>query len=393
MIDVAIAGGGVAGLAAAAAFGSAGFSVLAVDPAPPVTEADAPGADLRTTAFLQPAQALLVRAGLWDRLAPHAAALAVMRIAEAAEDGTLGPAQDFVAAELGGAPFGWNLPNWRIRACALARLAELPGVTFRAGVAARSLLARDGEVRLGLSSGETVAARLLIAADGRDSAMRRALGIGVRRTGYGQTALSFAVTHPLPHRGVSTEIHRDGGPFTLVPLPDHGGLPASAVVWMDRASEAARRLALPAAAFEAEASLRSCHVLGPLRLVTGRTAWPMLTQVATRLTGQRVALVAEAAHVVPPIGAQGLNMSLADVATLLDVAEKDPAGLGGAAMLDAYARRRHPEILLRAGGVDLLNRASIAGGPAWQRLRGGAAAALHGAAPVRHGLMRLGMGV
>jgi 2-octaprenyl-6-methoxyphenol hydroxylase len=64
--------------------------------------------------------------------------------------------------------------------------------------------------------------------------MRRALGIGVRTTRYGQKALAFAVTHPEPHRNVSTEIHRSGGPFTLVPLPDREGKPASAVVWMER---------------------------------------------------------------------------------------------------------------------------------------------------------------
>jgi 2-octaprenyl-6-methoxyphenol hydroxylase len=390
--DILVSGGGVAGLTAAAAFGAAGFRVTVVDPQPPVTAADAPGADLRTTAILQPGRALMQEAGLWDLLDGEAAPLSVMRIAEAGADGRLALMRDFRADDLAQAAFGWNLPNWLLRQALVARLAQLPEVDFRPGFGTRSLVARDREVRVLLTDGSTVAARMLVAADGRDSPVRQALGIGVRTTRYGQTALSFSVTHPVPHDGVSTEIHRDGGPFTLVPLPDRGGVPCSAVVWMDRAAEAARRLALPPAEFAAEATERSCHAFGPLALAGGRAAWPIVTQVATALTGPRTALVAEAAHVMPPIGAQGLNTSLADIACLLRLACADRDGLGDAAMLAAYARRRHPEVIARAAGVDALNRASIAGGGAWREVRGRVMAMMHDLAPVRRGLMRLGMG-
>lgn len=392
-VDVLISGGGVAGLTAAAAFGSAGFSVVVVDPTPPVTAADAPGADLRTTAFLQPARELLSRSGLWDRIEPEGAPLEVMRIAEAGDDGTLAAVRDFRARDISDLPFGWNFPNWLLRRELVARLSDLPGVDFRPREATSQVVTRESEVRVRLASGAQVAARLLIAADGRDSPVRQAVGLPVRTTRYGQTALSFAVTHPLPHQGVSTEIHRDGGPFTLVPLPDRGGLPASAVVWMERAAEAERLLSLSSEAFSAEASSRSCHTLGPLALASARQAWPMMAQAALRLVGERTALVAEAAHVVPPIGAQGLNMSLADIAALLDLAVSDRDGLGSPAMLARYERRRLPDILARVGGIDVLNRASIAGGPAWRAVRARAMSALHDVAPLRHGLMRLGMGV
>lgn len=391
--DILVSGGGVAGLAAAAAFGSAGFRVLVVDPALPVTEAGAPGADLRTTALLQPARALLDRAGLWARLAPEAAALSVMRIAEAGDDGQIARQRDFRAEDISEEPFGWNLPNWLLRREMVARLGELPGVEFRPGVATRGVVTREGEARVTLSDGARVATRLLLAADGRDSPVRRALGIAVTTTRYGQTALSFAVTHPVPHQGVSTEIHRSGGPFTLVPLRDRGGVPASAVVWMEGAAEAARLLALPADEFAAEATARSCHVLGPLVLASPRQGWPMMTQLAHRLTAERSALVAEAAHVVPPIGAQGLNMSLADIAMLVDLAGADPGALGARAMLDAYARRRMPDLVLRTRGIDLLNRASMARAPVLRALRGQAMGLLHDVAPLRQGLMRLGMGL
>ena len=391
-IDILISGGGVAGLTAAAAFGTAGFSVLCVDPTPPVTSESAEGADLRTTAFLQPALKVLDAAGLWPRLAPFAAPLQIMRIIAAG-----GAAQkprlikDFDAADLSDLPFGWNLPNWLLRREMVARLDELPNVTFRPGTATTELLTRTSEARVTLSDGTLVRARLVIAADGRASTMRQALGIPVRTLRYGQKALSFAVTHKIPHHNISTEIHRSGGPFTLVPLPDRDGMPCSAVVWMETGAEVARLHALPAPEFEAAINARSCLILGPLTPVTRRLVWPIITQLARRMSGERVALMAEAAHVVPPIGAQGLNMSLADLAALIDLARTHD--LGSVAMLDAYHRRRHPDVEARVLGIDALNRASMLGAPPLRDLRAGALNALYALGPLRRTLMKAGLGV
>ncbi|MBI1416183.1 MAG: UbiH/UbiF family hydroxylase [Limimaricola sp.] len=391
--DIVIAGGGVAGLTATAALASAGFSVVCVDPAPPVTEAAADGADLRTTAFLQPARDVLRAAGLWDRLLPHAAPLQVMRIVDAG-----GPepearvTRDFDAAEISDDPFGWNLPNWLLRREMVARIAELPAADFRPGTRFTGLFTRETEAVVTLSDGSRLRTRLVIGADGRDSAVRQAAGIGVKTTRYGQSAVTFAVTHAAPHDNVSTEVHRTGGPFTLVPLPDHDGRPCSAVVWMVPDAEAARLLALPGADFAAEATARSAHVAGPLHLASKRMRWPIISQVARSMVAERVALMAEAAHVVPPIGAQGLNMSLADLAKLVDLARAAPERLGDAQMLEAYQRRRHAEVRLRVTGVDALNRASMAGSPLLRDLRAKGIEALYAATPVRRSLMRLGLG-
>lgn len=390
--DILISGGGVAGLTAAAAFGTAGFSVICVDPTPPVTVETAEGADLRTTAFLQPAVAMLETAGLWQRLAPHAAALQIMRIIDAGGP-TAEPRliKDFDAADISDQPFGQNLPNWLLRREMVARLAELPSVTFRPGTATTGLLTRTSEARVALSDGETVSARLVVAADGRASPMRVAAGIGVRTLRYGQKALTFAVTHKVPHQNISTEIHRSGGPFTLVPLPDRNGLPCSAVVWMERGPEVARLAALDPAGFEAAANARSCLILGPLTLASKRLVWPIIAQIADRMSGERLALMAEAAHVVPPIGAQGLNMSLADLAALLDLAKTGE--LGSQAMLDAYHRRRHREVEARVLGVDALNRAAMLEAPPLRDLRAAALNALYSLGPVRKTLMKAGLGV
>ncbi len=393
--DILVSGGGVAGLITAAAFGAAGFSVLVVDPAPPVTAAAEPGADLRTTAFLQPARHLLERAGLWDRLAPHAMELTTMRIVDMGGgdgDGAARVTADFLSHEVTTGPFGWNLPNWLLRREISARLAQMDNVTFRPGTGFAGMVAREDEVLLHLSDDSRTRVRLVLGADGRNSAVRRALGIDTTVLRYGQKAVVFAVTHAHPHGGMSTEVHRAGGPFTLVPLPDLDGQPCSSVVWMETGPEAMRLAALPEDEFSAAATERSGGIQGPLRLAAPRQVWPIITQIAHRLTGPRAALVAEAAHVVPPIGAQGLNMSLADISCILDLSIAHHGSLGSRRMLDTYARRRLPEIALRVGGVDLLNRASMAAARPLRDLRAGGIRALHGFPPLRRGLMRLGLG-
>ena len=391
-VDVLVSGGGVAGLAAAAAFGSAGYSVICVDPAPPITDGTAPGADLRTTAFLQPSIPVLEAAGLWQRLQPHAMPLQVMRIVDAGgAEPVARITHDFNAADVSAQPFGWNLPNWLLRREFVARLDALDNVDFRPGTATSRVFTRESEALVTLSDDSRVSARLVIAADGRHSPVRKALGIPVQTTRYGQKALAFAVTHPEPHNNVSTEVHRSGGPFTLVPLGDHQGKPCSAVVWMETGPEVDRLRQLPPAAFEQAMNERSCGLYGWLEQVTPLTVWPIITQIAERFNGQRVALMAEAAHVVPPIGAQGLNMSLGDLGALIALAS--PETLGESGPLQAYHRRRWPEAKLRLAGVDALNRASMIDAQPLRDARAAALHALYSLAPVRRGLMQLGIGM
>ncbi|MEM6896396.1 MAG: UbiH/UbiF family hydroxylase [Pseudomonadota bacterium] len=391
--DILISGGGVAGLTATAAFGAAGFSVICTEPTAPVTDGTAEGADLRTTAFLRPAQDFLNRAGVWPRLAPQAMALDTMRIVDAGgEEPVARVSRDFNASDITDGPFGYNLPNWLIRRVLLERLAELPNVSFRPGVATKTLVARTKEALIHLSDGARVRARMVLAADGRDSPVRKALSIDARRMDFGQRALTFAVTHDTPHENVSTEVHRTGGPFTLVPLPDHNGKPCSAVVWMEAEQNAQALLALEDADFEAAATARSTGIYGALKLVTRRTSWPIISQLAERFYGPRTALVAEAAHVVPPIGAQGLNMSLADLTTLLDLCTASPDELGEEALLARYERTRYPDVRTRVLGVSALNRASMATPAPVRDARALGLRLLHDVNPIRTSLMKLGMG-
>lgn len=390
--DILVAGGGVAGLMAAMSFASIGYDVICVDPSPPIVEQDDTRADLRSTAFLMPAVEMMRQIGLWDRLAPHAAELRVMRLCDAGGvENEIREQVDFTATEIGHERFGWNIPNRALRQTMIAHAETFPTLDLRMGRAVRDLLPRTGAARVTLDDGTRIEAKLVIAADGRDSLIRELLDIPVRTTRYGQKGIVFAVRHALPHNGVSTELHRTGGPFTLVPLPDQDGVHRSAVVWMDTGPNIAELMKLDDAPFSAAATERSCGILGPLQIEGARGCWPIISQQASALTGPRTALIAEAAHVMPPIGAQGLNISLADIRALLDAAGRH--GLGSEAMLDDYDRARRHDITLRERGVELLNRAALTEVQPLRDLRRAGLHLIGTLGPVRAAALRRGMGL
>ncbi|RYH08130.1 FAD-dependent monooxygenase [Tropicimonas sp. IMCC6043] len=392
--DILIAGGGIAGMTAALTLGVAGFRVLLVSPEPPVTEADAAGSDLRSTAFLQPARQLFEEIGLWDALADSATPLNVLRVVDTVNwPPQIRDSREFLATDLGERSFGWNLMNWRVLQGLARVLAQETRVELRFGTSFTSMVARDSGAIVRLSDGNSVAVKLVIGADGRGSAVREAAGIGLRTTHYGQKTLAFVVGHPKPHANVSTEIYNQGGPFTLVPLPDLDGQPASAVVWMNRGPRAEELAVMERTAFEARASERSCYMLGPLHLKSERRLWPIISQRAEQLTAPRVALMAEAAHVIPPIGAQGLNTSMGDLILLRDlalVAGRD--GLGQPKMLAEYDRRRGADIRRRVQAIDLFNRVTRSPNPQVQMLRLAGMKAVHDLSGLRRAVMRAGMG-
>jgi len=394
--DILVAGGGVAGLTATSVFGAAGFRTLCVDPVPPVTEMQASGADLRSTAFLLPSVALLKDCGLWDRLQAHAAPLRIMRLADAGgEAGVLREVADFDAQEIGREAFGYNLPNWLLRREMVAHIDAQPNCRLEAPLAVARVTPRSTGALVQLSDGRQVAAKLVVAADGRNSLIREQLGIGVKKWRYGQKAVVFNVCCERPHQNVSTEIHRSGGPFTLVPLPDHDGNHYCAVVWMETGPRAEELRDMAVEAFNAELNLRSCGILGNLKLEGKRLVWPIIAQRADRLDGPRTALLAEAAHVIPPIGAQGLNMSLADLTALRDLvvqARDQGKDIATPELLRRYHRSRWPDMAARVAGVDLLNRAAMAEDQSLRDLRRAGLKMLYALKPLRHVAMKAGLG-
>ena len=391
--DIFISGGGIAGLTAGIALARAGLSVVLADPTPPPSDAETAGADLRSTAFLQPARTLLEEIGLWDNLADAATPLEALRVIDlAGHPPGMTTERTFQSADLGKAAFGWNLPNWLTRKVLTEAAESTPNLELRLGTGFAKLLTRERAALITLTDGTRLAARLAIAADGRSSPLRDAAGISVSTTRYGQKALAFAVRHDIPHENVSTELYHQGGAFVLVPLPDQDGSPASACVWMNDGPEAQHLAALDDTAFGAAATVRSANVLGQLTPVTRRHVWPVITQTARGLTAERVALIAEAAHVMPPIGAQGLNTSLTDVRALLDRAIATPDRLGDAGFLADYAKGRTNDVAARAHVIDLYNRLCRSDAPPAQALRSLGLKLVHDVVPIRRGIMKAGMG-
>ena len=389
--DIIISGGGIAGLLAALALGAEGYNILICDPKP-IAHSDGDDlADLRTTAYLQPAQGLMQELGFWDDIALWAMPLDVMRLVDAGgTDNTIREIADFNANEISALPFGWNIANWRMRRVLANALMQHANITFLEGVGVTHIFTRESAALIQLSDQRRFEAALVVGADGRDSFVRDAVGITAQTTRYGQTAIVFVVGHEKRHEQISTEIHQSGGPFTLVPLPDHNGRPASSVVWMDFTGDQHTRMTLDDATFAQQATARSAHVLGDLTLLSKRQTWPIITRKAHSLIAERTALIAEAAHVIPPIGAQGLNMSVNDILALRDAARSHP--LGGTNMLQAYAKARSFDIGLRIRGVDALNRAAMTRSDNLKAMRLLGLQTLHGIAPIRRAAMELGLG-
>lgn len=385
--DIFISGGGIAGLAAAAALGARGWRVVLADPAP----AGSGPVDTRSTAFLSPSRDLFEAAGVWPELAPHITRLDVLRLIDTSGWPPVEQARrDFSPGDLGEETFGWNIPNAVTRPALIRALDRFPSVEMRFGTGFRGALVRDAEAIVTLTDGARISTRLIIGADGRQSAVREAAGIDVTLSRYGQRALAFSVTHTEPHNHISTEVYNSGGAFTLVPLPGDGDRHASAVVWMVDGPRAAELSALSPADLAGEATVRSCGVQGALTLNSPVASWPVVTQIAEHLTAPRTALIAEAAHVLPPIGAQGLNTSLADVAALVSALTGDDPG--DAAALAAYGRARHRDIRARGAAIDLFNRVCRSGASPIQMLRRTGLAAIHDITPIRRGIMRAGLG-
>ena len=391
--DVVIAGCGLGGLMAAAAFASDGRDVCCYDRRSRINATDGRGADRRTTALFGQGKRLLDEAGIWPELESEATPLETMRIVSSSQPASGAELKkDFVASESSIPCFGWSLPNDILAEALLRSLERSPNVRMRFCAETAGVVTRTGEAFITFEDGSRIAGRLLIAADGAESQIREAVGIEARRFDFPQKALTFNATHEIPHELVSTEIHATGGPFTMVPLHDIGGKPASAVVWMDESAKVDELLNLPEETFESAAEERSRRLHGRLRLASPRRAWNMRAQLANLIFAERTALIAEAAHVVPPIGAQGLNMAVGDIQALEAALDSGRLEIGSVEHLKRYQRLRYGDLLFRVLGVTGLNLASIGSNAAVRRMRTLGLEASYEIEPLRRRLVSAGLG-
>ena len=294
------------------------------------------------------------------------------------------PTITFDPAELGEEAFGWNFPLGILIPALFARAQEL-GVEFTGADAASAHTAPDS-VSVTTTAGQRLTARVAIAADGRNSLLREAAGIRTNRWSYDQTALATSFDHSGPHDGISTEHHKKAGPFTTVPMPGN----RSALVWMERPARAAELNELSDRDIAAEIQIGTHGELGLVSNVGPRRLFPMQGLVARDFARNRIILVGEAAHVVPPIGAQGLNMSLRDAAQAADLmeGEEDP---GSPAIMADYDAKRRRDVQPRQQVIDLMNRSLLSGFMALETGRAAGMSLLSQFGPLRRAVMQYGL--
>ena len=377
-VDIAVVGGGASGLATAVSAAIAGFRVVVFAPPSEI-------APSRTAALLAGSVALLIDLDVWPLLERHSAPLRTIRIVDATRRLLRAPELAFHASEVGLPAFGHNVPN-AILADALRRHAS--------GFEAIEIIERpvtsvdlSGERPVLSDGAQAWAPRLVVAADGINSIVRDAAGIDVRRWAYRQSALVATFSIAVPHRNASTEFHTEAGPLTLVPLPGD----RVSLVWVDRPDDMARHLALEADDFARLVERRVSSIHGAMRLDGPRAAFPLSAALADRYAARRAVLVGEAAHLFPPIGAQGLNLGFRDVDALRALFRRHRDDPGAGVALTAYDTARRGDIRSRTLAVDLLNRSLLTGLLPVQAIRGlGIGLAI--ASPVfRRALMRRGL--
>jgi 2-octaprenyl-6-methoxyphenol hydroxylase len=380
--DVAVVGGGPAGLAAAVALAQAGARTALIARRQPY-------GDNRTTALLGGSVTFLEELDVWRLCANKAAALAAMRLVDDTGRLIRAPEVRFSAGEIGLDAFGYNIENRELIAAFEARTAEIAGLT-RLDDEAETVNPGEHGVEIRTTNGTDISAPLVVGADGRHSLCREAAGIAVNHRNLNQSALTFNVSHARPHKNISTEFHTPHGPCVFVPLPGD----RCSVVWVTSPAEAQRLKDLGDDELSEAAEKQSHSIFGRVTVEPGRALFPLAIERPRQFADKRIVLVGEAAHVIPPIGAQGLNLGLRDAddiaAILRGVLEagQDP---GGREVMRRYAAARHADVLSRTMVIDLANRSLLSELLPMQSLRAAGLHLIGAIGPLRRLAMREGL--
>jgi 2-octaprenyl-6-methoxyphenol hydroxylase len=402
-VEVCVVGAGPVGGTLACRLARAGIRTAVVDRAalPPMERPDFDG---RAYAVAAGSKVLLEEAGLWAELPVTPNPITDIRVS----DGRLGrPASrlhlhfDHCEAGEDAGPFGWMVEARALRVALNALLNKLPALTVFAPAAATVERHEQGAV-VRVAGGPSIACRLVIAAEGRESPLREAAGIPVTRLPYRQTGIVCAISHERPHHNVALEHFLPGGPFAQLPMapsPDAeagGAVNVSAIVWTERTPVAERVLALDDTRFAAEVARRLGGHLGAIHTVGRRWRYPLSAMLAHRYVDTRLALVGDAAHGIHPIAGQGLNLGFRDAIALSELlisASSTGADLGDPVLLRRYQAQRRPDNLVMLAATDVLDRLFSNDSLVLRAARDLGIAAVHRMPRLKRAFMRQAMGL
>ena len=352
--DVLINGGGIAGLTLAALLGDQHVNVHVVESYPPEAFTNTQTSS-RTVALMQSSLNILKATGLSDFCDQYGTKMEIMRIIDDSLQTQEPYESEFDSFDIGQDYFSMNIPNSLLRARLFEDVSAMNYVTIHAEHSLSDYMIEQNRVVARLHDGTVIETPLIVGADGKNSIVREIAGIKTRKTEYGQSAITCIINHSRSHNNTSTEFHREGGPFALVPLPGN----QSSVVWVEKTEKADQLIKLSKDDFVNSLQAATNDILGGVTLETNPQSWPICAIKAKALIAERCALVAEAAHVMSPITAQGLNLSLRDVASLAEVvidALRVGADHGSQSVLRAYQHRRNFDIETRTAGIHGMNK-------------------------------------
>jgi 2-octaprenyl-6-methoxyphenol hydroxylase len=386
-VELIVVGGGLSGLTLAIACATAGLEVAVIDREDPATMLAEPF-DGRTTAIAEGSRQVLDGIGLWPLVASEAEPILEIRVAD--DDSPLFLHYDH--RDLGTVPLGYIAENRVLRRALFERARALPTLAHLAPAAVARVEREASHALVHLADGRVIRGELVAACDGRQSPLRQEAGIRALAWDYPQTGIVCTVRHALPHRGVAVEHFLPAGPFAILPMTGQ----RSSIVWTERAPLAPEIMALDERHFHAELARRFGDFLGEVEVVGPRWSYPLSLLHAERYVATRLALVADAAHVIHPIAGQGLNLGIRDIAVLAELivdARRLGLDIGSLTVLERYQRWRRFDNIALAAVTDGLNRLFSNAVPPVKLVRDLGLALVDRLPPLKRLLMRHAMGL